>query len=323
MRATADIIPVEASRALARPSCPICARPATATFLSREDVAAELETRGRFFGRRLNGRFSRAELRDLTDAALGIPAAILRCMRCGVLLRDDVPGEELFRDDRYDADVLDRLHTMHARAFREKEADYRPLLPPGASVVEVGSYVGGFLTAAAEWGWRATGNDIGRAAVRFCRRRGLDAHDLHLQECNLAGSSWDGVFVWNCFEQMDNPRELLEEAHRVLRGAGLLVIRVPDAALYIRCEQEIDRGDDDALRVLAYNGVLGWPHRFGYDAAALRVLVEDHGFAFADSLRRAAIRPLRDAMHPWARQEEATIVREARLGWLELMFRKG
>jgi SAM-dependent methyltransferase len=276
------------------PACPVCEEPAGATFLTRAEVAAELRARHRFFPR--GGR-------DLTEAVLGIPAAILRCTHCGVLVRDDAPDESAFRDDRYDDRELELLHATHVQAFAAKELDYRSLLPPDARVIEVGSYAGGFLTAAARWGWRASGADIGRDPVRFCRRLGLDVQCRPLEECNIETESLDAVFIWNCFEQIARPISLLGEAHRALRTGGLLVIRVPDADFYIRRRQ---------LSALAHNGLLGWPHRFGYDAAAVRRLAQKQRFAFVRTLRRPAVRPLR----------EARMSGETDHGWIELTFRK-
>ncbi len=318
MPATAEALHVEATpHEIARRSCPVCERPTGAVFLSAAEIAAELDARDRFFAHRLSRRFSRQQLRDLTNVVLGTPSAILRCMRCGLLIRDAVPGEEVFRDDRYGDDVLEGLHDAHALAFREKEIDYRSLLPPRARVVEVGSYVGGFLSVAAEWGWSAIGTDIGHDAVRFCRGLGLDARCLQLHECELEDESFDAVFVWNCFEQIADARILLAETHRLLRAGGLLAIRIPDAGFYMQHRQ-----DGSALAVLAYNSLLGWPHRFGYDCLTLRRLVERHGFAFLCVLRRAAMRPLRDALRGWARQEEAAMIGGVNHGWIELTFRK-
>lgn len=291
-------------QAVARRSCPLCERPARAVFLTRAEIAEELRARDRFFATRLDRRFSR----DLTDVVLGTPEAIRRCTRCGVLVRDAVPGDEVFRDDRYDDRVLELLHGTHVQAFTARESDYRPLLPAGARVAEVGSYVGGFLTAAGQWGWSATGVDIGRDVVRFCRRLGLDVRD------SLDMRSLDAVFIWNCFEQIADPYALLEETHRALHPAGLLVIRVPDADFYARRLP---------LEILGYNSLLGWPHRFGYGAETLRRLVEQHAFEFVHTLRRPAIRPFREAMHSWAREEEARLIGEANYGWIEMIFRRG
>lgn len=248
MPLTAEAIHVEARpRADARRYCPVCERPTGAVFLNRAEIAAELDERHRFFTRRLIRRFSGDELRDLTNVALGIPAAILRCMRCGVLIRDGVPAEEVYRQDCYRDDGMQRLHETQVRAFREKAADYRMLVPPNARVIEVGSYVGGFLSVTLEWGWTAIGTDIARDPVRFCLGLGLDARCASLQDCGVDAESVDAVFIWNCFEQVANPGALLADAHRLLSGAGLLTIRVPDAGFYIRCEQKLEEGASATL----------------------------------------------------------------------------
>lgn len=313
MPAAAKAVPFEAADA----ACPLCDRPADSVFLSADEIAHQLRARDRFFARRIDRRVVRDRIRDVTDVVLGTPAAILRCVDCGALVRDDVPGEEVFCDDDYGDGVLEALHRAHFDAFRRKESDYRALLPRNARVVEVGCYAGGFLAAAAEWGWNAIGTDIGRDAVRFCRARGFDARSRPLHECELDAHSCDAVFVWNCFEQIADPRPLLDETDRVLRDAGLLVLRVPDAVFYVRYAHE-----ETALAILAYNGLLGWPHRYGYDAATLRRLAERHRFTLMRVLRRPALRPFRDAMHAWARDEETAIIGDVNHGWLELTFAK-
>jgi SAM-dependent methyltransferase len=324
MPATAESIAIgPVARSGARPLCSVCERAGAVVFLSAAKVAAELDARERFFSRRLRRRFSRDQLRDLTSVVLGTGAAILRCMRCGLLIRDATPADEVFRDDPYTDEVLETLHETHLQAFREKEDDYRSLLLSHARVIEVGSYVGGFLCAAAEWGWSAIGTDIGRDPVRFCRGLGLDARRGSLHDVEVGEDSFDAVFVFNCFEQLADPRELLAASHRLLRHAGLLVIRIPDAGFYIQNRHELEAGEDDSiLGVLAYNGLLGWPHRFGYDAVTLRHLVEPTGFTFRGCLRRPAVRPLRDALHAWAQEEETAATAGSNHGWIEVLFRK-
>jgi len=264
--------------------------------------------RDAFFARRLDRHRSHAELRDLTDVLLGTPADLLRCGPCGILIRDDAPDDEAFRGDRYERAVLDSLHAVHAAAFREKERDYRALLRGGARVVEVGSYAGGFLATARQWEWDAVGVDIGGDTSRYARALGFDVRSLPLEKCGFERESFDAVFIWNCFEQLPEPRVALAEARRILRRSGVLVIRVPDAGFYAHCPR---------LAPLAYNGLLGWPHRFGFDAAALRRMAEEEGFAVERQLRAPAIRPLRDALRSWAREEEAACA----FGWIEGTFR--
>lgn len=269
--------------------------------------------RDAFFARRLDRHRQRAELRDLTTVLLGIPAAILRCDACRVLVRDAAPDEDTFRNDRYEPAVLESLHAVHDAAFGEKERDYRGLLPRGARVAEVGSYAGGFLRIARQWGWNAVGVDIGGDTSRFARMLGFDVHSDPLEECGFERESFDGVFIWNCFEQLAAPGAALMATHRILRPTGVLVVRVPDADFYVRW---------GSLAALAYNGLLGWPHRFGFGAAVLRRLIAEHGFELERVLRAPAIRPHRDALRLWARNEELALLADRAFGWIELTFRK-
>lgn len=290
-------------------TCPLCGRMPAGLIRAASDVENEILRRERFFRSRLRGRFSPGALRDVTDVFLGAPADILRCKRCGVLVRADAPGDDSFREDRYRPAVLESLHAAHAAAFREKSRDYRTLLPRGARVVEIGSYVGGFLRAASEWGWRVGGVDIGRDTAPFTNTLGFQTRSA----VDFGSRSLDALFIWNCFEQLSEPRTFLAGAFRALTDDGLLVIRVPDPETYLKCHDS---------RVLGYNGLLGWPHRFGFDAASLRRLAREHGFDLRRVLRRPPLRPLREAMAPWAQAEESGLIRDERCGWLELTFRR-
>jgi len=262
-------------------NCPSCGLTPSTLFRDARAIANELAARERFLSRG----------RDLTEVTLGTPADVFLCDRCGILIRDEAPDEDVFRDDRYNAAVLRALHEMHTEAFREKVDDYGRMLRAGARVVEIGSYAGGFLRAATDWGWRVAGVDIGRDTARFTASLGFE------MSFELTAKSIDGLFVWNCFEQMGDPRALLAAAHDTLPECGLMVIRVPDADLYLH------RRD---LHLLAANGLLGWPHRFGYGVAALRRMAEEHGFELVRVLRRPALPPL-PAEEP---------------GWIELTFQR-
>ena len=312
MNASAAIAFAPPRQAAQTVRCPHCDESPSITFRTRDSIAAELAMRDAFFARRLDRRHSRDELRDLTSVLLGTPADVLRCDTCGILIRDDAPDEEAFRNDRYEGAVLESLHAVHAAAFGEKEPDYRSLLRAGARVIEVGSYVGGFLSIARQWGWDAIGVDIGSDTSHFARTLGFDVRSLRLEECGFARESFDAVFIWNCFEQLAAPRVALAEAHRILRPFGVFVIRVPDADFYTHA----------SVAALAYNGLLGWPHRFGFGIDALRRFAAEHRFALQRVLRAPAIRPLRNALRGWARDEESALIADRALGWIELTFRK-
>jgi SAM-dependent methyltransferase len=90
-----------------------------------------------------------------------------------------------------------------------------------------------------------------------------------LEDAGFPGESFDAVFVWNCFEQLETPRSTLRAIHRVLRRFGLLVLRVPNAWFYRTLRNR---------RALAYNNLLGFPYLYGYTAENLHRMVSREGF---------------------------------------------
>jgi hypothetical protein len=79
------------------------------------------------------------------------------------------------------------------------------------------------------------------------------------------------------------PLPFVRRSRTIDRCSARARIRVPDAGLYIR----------SSVASLAYNGLLEWPHRFGFGVPTLRRFAAEHRFA-----------PQRA------------------LGWIELTFRK-
>ncbi|MGH9618672.1 MAG: class I SAM-dependent methyltransferase [Bryobacteraceae bacterium] len=79
------------------------------------------------------------------------------------------------------------------------------LLGAGARVAEIGSHYGAFLQTAKDWCWRAEGVDIGKDTSRFARWKGFRVHTREIRDCGFDSGSFDGVFIWNCFDQIADP----------------------------------------------------------------------------------------------------------------------
>ncbi len=270
-------------------ACPICDRTPRLQIASAEDVFLEMGLRRRFFLERLRGPLDISELRDVTEMAHCRPAAILWCEGCDVLVRREIVDPlAVYLDDHYTPRSLARIHDAHVEEFRARRW-LRDLLPRDARVLEIGSYAAGFLSVASEWGYDVTGFDVNADAVDFGRSLGFDVRQ------ELPAGRFDAVCIWNCFEQMRDPAEFLNLA-------PLTVIRTPDARVYRDCRD---------VKTLAYNNLLGFPHRLGFTESSLR------RFGFQTVRRTRAMRPQRERMHGWARDEE----REIPGAWLEAVLR--
>jgi 2-polyprenyl-3-methyl-5-hydroxy-6-metoxy-1,4-benzoquinol methylase len=293
-------------------NCPSCGRACSETIATRDEVAREIVVRDVFYRRRLGLQSRRdADRRDVLDVAFARPATVHRCTHCDIFVRSDGGASEaIFASDRYSERTLESLRRFHEASFAAKE--WLPeLLPRGARVLEVGSYVGGFLDVARSLDWDATGLDIGEDTTRFTRERGHQVGAASLEELELPARAFDAVFIWNCFEQLSEPRRVLERSRELVSPGGLVVIRTPDASLY--------SAKHDDQRFLAYSNLLGFPHRYGFTRRSLERLAGEAGLRLRALRHDAAMRPHRERMPEWAQREESQVDARA---WMDAVFER-
>jgi 2-polyprenyl-3-methyl-5-hydroxy-6-metoxy-1,4-benzoquinol methylase len=264
---------------LTLPSCPGCG---SLTFLPRyesREICKEVEYRGRFVRRRLDHKPQPHELMDLTRFMHGSPERLVSCAACGLTVRDE-PWEDSYSTDFYDGDLLEHLYPRYLHAFQKKECHYRPLLPHHAEVIEVGSHLGAFLEVAEQWNWRPTGLDIGAYTSTFAAGRGMRVRRQTIEDTQLPERSLDAVFVWNCFEQLQNPGRMLRAVRSLLKSDGMVVVRTPNFEFYeqVRRLTTLGRFRKRAIRALAYNNLLGFPYLVGYTPSSLAALLKRYGF---------------------------------------------
>ena len=201
-----------------------------------------------------------------------------RCDGCGAYGRATVPSA---------AETLLRYETAYPRRFvpARIETPRRDMLTdmlvrgrlyaaPGR-LLDVGCGGGHFLRAARIEGWRGIGTDLSHAACHAARATAeapivqADATALPFRNGAL-----DAVTLVNVLDLTAAARRTVDEAARVLRSGGLLVVRVPNGPLHAT-----------AARALARLGPLA--RRRGFDAFPIL-----HVVAFG---RRALVRLLVNA----------------------------
>ncbi|MEO8603903.1 MAG: class I SAM-dependent methyltransferase [bacterium] len=282
---------------------------------SAADIRAQLDYLRAFHRRRLRpGRDAdSAELADRADFTQDDAVAIVSCRACGHVFRATRPQAdavaEEYAEDEYGAERLASLFDAQREQFRDKTARLQDLLPESRpSLVEIGSFVGGFLAVAGERGWDCVGVDPGAEVDAFCRRQGFTVHRSTAEAAPIADASVDCVAIWNTFDQLPDPRPTLRAARRWLRPGGCLVVRVPNGAAF-RAAITALPGPPAALRppllaALAWNNFLGFPYLQGYSLVTLDALLAEFGLqriaADADMLVRLADEHTRF----WARLEE-------------------
>ena len=294
------------------PACPACGADDDREIASADAVRAEVEALWEFHGERLRPETPPAHLADRVAFSQRPPLRVVRCAECGLVyrnprerdfeLRDIYAGEE--PDERVLAALFDTQRgacAAQARRLTETAGDRR------GRGLEVGSYVGGFLAAAGELGWRFEGLDVNPTANAFARSRGLRVTDGDLESFDGA-PGFDAVAIWNCFDQLADPRAAAHRARRLLRPGGLLALRVPNGAFYAAVRQRLEGPSAPLARaLLAHNNLLTFPYRHGFTLGALERLLGETGFA----LRRVygdTLVPIADEWtQSWAAWEEKVV----------------
>ena len=165
-----------------------------------------------------------------TSPGYGRHHTIVKCQNCGLIYTNPrFTGEEIL--DSYVA-VEDPLY-LEERDGRVLtfERHLRPLekikAPPG-KLVDVGAYTGVFVEIAAQHGWDAYGVEPSHWAVEQAREGGLHMIEGTLASSGLDENSLDVVTMWDVIEHVSNPLGEMQQAQRLLKPGGLLVVHTMD-----------------------------------------------------------------------------------------------
>jgi len=320
--------------ALALPQrCPVCGSAELERLCDAASVAAQLERARRFHVRRL-ARCDQAELEErasFSQTRGGERVEIARCLHCSLLARlpraDAHEQRQSYAEEELPPARLEEMRASQAALYRRKVRPLQRLLGERPRVIEVGSFVGGFLQVARTAGIPAIGLDPGRQVTASCRELGLDAHPCTLEDYThrRGVEPVDCVAIWNTFDQLPDPSPTLALAARWIRAGGILALRVPHGAgfrgLWRRWTQAplLQRRFFEAC--LAWNNLLGFPYLYGYGAESLDRLIEPFGFVRVltegDVLGLLAGRQT----HGWARREERA-VKQVQRAWIAAQARR-
>src|SRR6185436_15550798 len=130
-----------------------------------------------FHEKRLRASTPVARLRDRVAFSQDPPWRMVACRECGLLYRNPAERafeiESLYERDCPSREVLGSLHDTQRGSYAKQARRLSRMVPRGATVLEVGSYVGAFLAAAKDEGLNARGVDINPAVNKFTRSLGF------------------------------------------------------------------------------------------------------------------------------------------------------
>jgi SAM-dependent methyltransferase len=298
-------------------ACPLCGSSRTRLICSPDDLAGQRRYLTRFYRRRWR-RQNTETAPDRSAFTQNYLTAIVGCAACGLLYRNPRPPQDAITQayamDRYDEAYLQAEFANQRAWARTKLPRFRERLLKHTvrrdtpRVLELGSFVGGFLAEGVSEGWEVLGVDPGRDVTSFCLAQGLPVVHGTLEEAALKPMSFDAVVIWNTFDQLPDPHRAFSSIVRLLTNGGLLVIRIPNGAFFsaaIALHAQLPAWLRVPLDVtMAWNNLLTFPYLYGYSTETLTGLAASYGF------RRVACVP--DTLMPtpgghtkvWARMEE-------------------
>jgi SAM-dependent methyltransferase len=248
----------------------------------------EMAQAARAFHRARLASAAPAELEERASFTREDDACLVECGVCGLILRYPQPSRsvETYAEDRYPDARLPEMIASQKALYRKKVPILRRLLRNSRSsrVVEVGSFVGGFLELARSAGWRGVGVDPNPQLAESCESRGLAVFRGTLEEfvAHDRPGSADVIAIWNTFDQITDPQSTLAAAAALLRSQGVLAVRVPHGRYFRRLQVRRTLSDGPRRRLieamLAWNNLLSFPYARGYGIESLQRVVVPHGF---------------------------------------------
>ncbi len=270
-------------------ACLVCGSRRVRPLCSAAELANRQQVLRRFHERRLrrgpDGSIPARALADRVEFTQDYVTDIVSCLQCEMVFRTPRPAAGVvtraYESDRYGQDYLEGALRSRLPWARRKASALAPWLASVRQprVVEVGSFVGAFLTAARERGWEVIGIDPGDEVARFCRAQRHSVFQGTLPEFPCDPHTVDAVVIWNTFDQLPDPRPTLHAAARLLRSGGLLVLRLPNGAYFQWATDRLRRagriGTEWLVTALAWNNLLTFPYLHGYSLETADRLAAD------------------------------------------------
>jgi len=291
--------------------CPVCNSADSHEIAGADDVRDEMEALWAFHTRRLREDTPPERLTDRVAFSQAPPLRLVQCARCETVFRN--PRERAFEvtdtyaDETPTLEALQALHDTQHSSYVAQVARLTEVAKHSGRGLEVGSYAGAFLTAARDAGWRFEGLDINESANEFARANGHTVISGDLVSFRTR-RPYDAVAIWNCFDQLPDPRAAARAARALLRMDGILAIRVPSGAFYATVRRRLDGVAGPVARaLLAHNNLLGFPYRHGFTVRSLSLLLEDTGFEVVRTHGDALVPIADEWTRNWAAAEERMI----------------
>ena len=161
--------------------------------------------------------------------------AFVTCRDCGVISVADPLPESVNYDAGYFSAASTNGYASYVADRAIVEANFATRLDwlksyaPKGRLLDIGAAYGFFVHLASMDGFEAQGLEPASACAEFARRElGVELQTGRLESVDLPSESFDVITMFDVFEHFDRPRLALQQAFRLLRPGGVLVVETGD-----------------------------------------------------------------------------------------------
>jgi len=200
----------------------------------------------------------------------GDPLRTVICTKCGLVWSDPLPHNPRdFYEDDYRVSYKGTYspkpkHILRAgKIALSRYQKIEQLLSKPLTILDVGSGGGEFSYLLQTLGHDVKGIEPNKGYAEYSiREYGLNVQVGFVQDVMLQEMSFDLITIWHVLEHTENPFEVLEKLHALLKPQGILVIEVPN--IEATCQSP--------------KSTFHEAHLFNFNLATLQRLAEKAGF---------------------------------------------
>ncbi len=169
---------------------------------------------------------------------------LFRCDSCRVIFVFPPPEhvEEVYSADYFTGAVNGHGYVDYEReklamidTFKEYLRRIKNRKPTPAHLLDIGAATGTFIELAIEAGYTAEGVELSAYAAEAARQKGLKVQTGKIEDASFSPESFDIITMFDVFEHISNPIEVLGAAKKLLKPGGIIVVNTVDAdSLYAR-----------------------------------------------------------------------------------------
>jgi len=174
---------------------------------------------------------------NVTDPHYGIQGEYteVQCTKCSLVFLNPTPSAEtlkgLYPQSYYAYQGFTEKPSIAHKvlsAVLQLGRTGDPTFDKPGRMLDIGCGTGECLAKWNARGWETHGVEISEAAACLGQQQGLDVFAGTLHEAKFPDEHFDYVRMNHSLEHIDNPNEVLDEIHRIIKPTGKLFIGVPN-----------------------------------------------------------------------------------------------